>query len=276
MKLAVFSDVHGNIAALEAVMADIINWRAEVVVMNGDLINRGPNSVEVYQLLRRTLPDCYLLQGNHESFTRFCHHHRPKSEIDYGVKQFTYWTATKMAPYIDEIASWGESLDLSDLDGGMVHITHGSRIGNREGITPEMSDEELAKRVGGGSQLFIASHTHKPLQRRLDGSLVVNTGSVGSSFDRDYRPSYGRFLFRQGRWQSEIRRVAYDRSRIYRDYESSGFLEEAGPLAQVMLMEQKLCRGLMGPWMRHYHAAVIEGEMTLEASVKAHLQLFMG
>lgn len=276
MRLAVFSDVHGNLPALEAVLEDMEPWGADVVVMNGDLINRGPNSVAVLELLQRTLPRCHRLQGNHERFIHYCATHPPKSAIDQAVKQFTYWSVEQLKPYLDQIEQWPESFTLTAPDGGTVCITHGSQLGNREGITPEMSDEELTPRVAGSQQLFIASHTHRPFCRTLAGQLIVNVGSVGASFDRNSRAAYGRFSWDHGQWQVEIRRVAYDRQQLFRDYHQSGFLEEGGSLTRVMLAEQILCRGLMGPWMRQFHALVVEQQvLTLQQSVDRLLAAYL-
>jgi hypothetical protein len=167
-------------------------------------------------------------------------------------------------------------MDLNDLDGGSMHITHGTRLGNRDGITPRTEDHELPEKIGGEKDIFITSHTHWPFIRKYNGTTVVNSGSVGTPFDRDYRCSYAQLSFSNGRWQAEIVRLDYDRSLAELDYEQSGFLEAGGPITRLMLMELLHSRGFIGSWLRDYERAVIDGDLTLERSVEIHLEKMLG
>ena len=51
MRIAVLSDIHGNLPALRAVLADIDSWRPDLVILNGDLVNRGPSSLECLEII---------------------------------------------------------------------------------------------------------------------------------------------------------------------------------------------------------------------------------
>lgn len=273
MRLAVLSDVHGNLPALEAVLDDLLSWRADKVIVNGDLVNRGPDSSGVLELLTRELPDTLFLKGNHEGFVLAMRDSRDKpGEPAYEVKRFAHWSVEQLGERLADIETWPDHLDLDHLDGGAVHITHGSRLGNRKGILPDTDGEALVQRLGEPCDLFISSHTHRPFTRTLDHGLLFNTGSVGAPFDRDPRASYARFTFSAGCWRGEIVRLAYDRSAAERLFEESGFLDGGGALARIMLAELRHSRGLMGPWMRTYHAAVLAGEISLESSVTHHLE----
>lgn len=271
MKLAVLSDIHGNVAALEAVLDDLLKWQPDRVVVNGDLLNRGPESLQGWDLLMDALPNATLLRGNHETFLLHC---RDNSLADNSnkakLRSFVDWTLGKIGERVDELESWADNLDLKDPDGGEVHITHGSRRGNRDGIHQQRRDD-LLEQIGDPTQLFISSHTHKPFADYLHQQWVVNTGSVGSPFDLDPRSSYGRFQFRGGVWYCTIQRVAYDRQRTESAYQNSGFLDEGGPFAKVMLRELQLSRGLMGPWMHQYHDTVLSGKIEIETAVSRFL-----
>jgi predicted phosphodiesterase len=272
MKIAVLSDIHGNVPALDAVLDDIEGWGPNEVIVNGDLVNRGPYSLACVRMLRRRFPGCRYLKGNHESYVLRCASQTldpddPKWELE----RFARWTCDQLGVLVDDIAGWGDHLDLDDLEGGSFHITHGSRLGDRDGITPETPDEVLEDKLGDARDLFVSSHTHRPLQRYFNGTLVVNTGSVGQPFDGDPRASYGRFTFSAGRWQSEITRVPFDKARAEADFADSGFLEEGGPLARVILTELRQSRMHMGHLMRRYLAAMRAGEVSVADAVEAYL-----
>jgi hypothetical protein len=144
--------------------------------------------------------------------------------------------------------------------------------GNRDGITPGTSDESLVGKLPKGVALFISGHTHRAHRRRTQDMDVVNVGSVGSPFDEDVRGSYGRFTWRGGRWRTELVRVPYDRARAEREFESSGFLDEGGPLARIVYLEWQRAELLMSGWRRSYQEPVLRGELTLEASVQRYLR----
>ncbi len=277
MKLAIISDVHGNEPALQAVLEDIECWGPDSLIVNGDLINRGPSSIQVLQMLQDRFPQAIYLKGNHESFVLNCGTAKePKSGPVYEMRRFSHWTYSQLGPEMSGISDWQESLDLEGVDGGIMHITHGTVLGNRDGITPRTEDNELPAKIGSGKDMFITSHTHWPFVRSFNGTTVVNSGSVGTPFDRDHRASYAQISYSRGGWRAEIVRVEYDRLQAERNFDYSGFIDEGGPLTMLMLMELRHARGLIGLWIREYEAAVLRREITLEHSVDMHLEKMLG
>jgi putative phosphoesterase len=277
MKLAVISDVHGNLPALHVVLEHIESWRPDKLIVNGDLINRGPYSLQALQLVLDRFPDAIFLKGNHENFVLNCAtEDEPKSGVVYEMRRFSHWTYAQVAQELDRIASWDESMDLDDLEGGTMHITHGTRLGNRDGITPRTQDHELPEKVGGEKDIFITSHTHWPFIRKFNGTTVINSGSVGTPFDRDYRSSYAQLSYSQSGWQAEIIRLDYDRAKTEQDYEESGFMDAGGPITRLMLMELRHARGFIGTWLRDYETPVINGDITLEHAIELHLEKMLG
>jgi len=275
MKLAVISDIHGNRAALAPVLEDIARWGPDELIVNGDLVNRGPCSLACLQMVRERFPACRLLKGNHESFVLACAGPRPPATSpQYDLRRFAHWTAEQLgAGELAAMAAWPDHLELGAPREGAVHITHGTRLGNRDGIHEATTDTELAAKLGSPGELFITSHTHKPLTRTFDGTLVVNVGSVGAPFDGDPRSAYGRFRFDGGRWEAEIVRLPFDRQAAERDFVTSGFLEAGGPMAQMMLAELRQSRPIIGRWMRRYHEAVVAGEISVAEAVARHLEV---
>lgn len=273
MKIAVLSDIHGNVPALEAVFDDLEQWRPDQVIFNGDVVNRGPYSLRGLQCIHKHYPSAHLLKGNHENFVLSCAETPQNPDTpEFDLYRFTHWTANTLGQTVEDIRLWPDHLDLTELeDGSTFHITHGSRLGNRSGIEAETPDEELAAKLGAPCDLFIASHTHKPLVRRFNGTLVVNTGSVGQPFDGDPRASYGRLSYSRSRWCAEIARVDYNQQSALQDFAESGFLEQGGPLARLIHREIRLSQMHLGRWMTRYLARIKSSEITVTEAVDEYL-----
>ncbi len=274
MKLAVLSDVHGNVPALAAVLEDIAAWQADVVIVNGDLVSRGPYSLACLRMVQEQFPQVHLLTGNHETYVLRCADEpADPTHPTYDIDRFAHWAKQQLGGAVEEIRQWRDQLDLTELEqGASVHITHGSRLGNRDGLSVRVPDEELADKLGDPRDLFIGSHTHKPMVRAFRDSMVVNTGSVGQPMDQDPRASYGRFSLQGGRWQSRIQRIPYDKAQAEQDFIDSGFLDEAGPLPRLIHLELQQSRAHLGPWRRQFLQAIQDGEITVADAIEAYLR----
>ena len=271
MKVAVLSDIHGNLPALEAVVAHIDAWSPDRVVVDGDIINRGPLSGNCLDLLveRYQAQRWHLLRGNHEEFVLDCGGpDQPLSGPMFEMKQFAHFALGQVVNHVNLLRLLPDIFEQPGPDGQLLRIVHASMRSNRDGIYPMTPDEEIRRQIAPAPAVFVTGHTHRPLMRQVDNTWVVNIGSVGSPFDEDRRASYGQFTWRQDRWQAEIVRVDYDYQQIEADYVQSGFLEQGGPLAQIMLVELRKGRGLIHHWASRYERAVINGDMTLEESVR--------
>lgn len=272
MKIAILSDIHGNLPALQTVIDDIDKWQPDLTVVNGDIVNRGPCSLDCLLLVRQQEQEkgWQLVRGNHEDFVVGCAaSDSPRSGPEYEVIRFAHWAYRQLGDQVVSLAGLPDRFCWQAPDGSELRITHASMKNNRDGIFPRTTDDELQKQIAPAPAAFATAHTHVPLVRRLNGTLVVNTGSVGSPFDEDQRASYGRFTWRkQQGWQADIIRLDYDRQQTERDYVASGFLEEAGPLAQLMLVEQRKARGLIFRWLTRYQDLVLANELEMEESVR--------
>lgn len=275
MKVAVFSDVQGNLPAMEVAVEHILAWGPDLVIMAGDLVNRGPSSracLDFFDLLRRDqgwLP----VQGNHEAWVIRCGRERPIDAIDANMRRFTDQAFRQIADVEDALLGWPDHLSFNAHSADdWVHVTHGSMAGNRDGISASVTDADLRQRLPRDVALFISAHTHKPLERKLGDMQILNVGSVGAPFDGDVRGSYGQLELRGGRWHTRIVRLPYDRARTERDFSDSGFVDQGGPLARIILEEWRRARLYMPDWHRRYRQAVRKGEITLERAVTDFLR----
>jgi predicted phosphodiesterase len=270
VKVAVFSDVQGNLPALETVTEDILAWAPDLVVMAGDLVNRGPESRGCLERFHALRLECGWLPvaGNHEDWVLRCGREPPADTLDAEMRAFADWTFRQVADLTEVLSGWPDHLCFHG--GGAdtwVHVTHGTLAGNRDGISPSVPDEGLAGKLPAGVAVFVTAHTHKPLRRWLGGTEILNVGSVGSPFDGDPRASYGRLELRGGRWNTEIPRLTYDREQTRQRFEDSGFLDQGGPLARVLYEEWRRACLLLPGWHQRYSEAVRSGGLSLTAAV---------
>ncbi len=275
MKIAVLSDIHGNLPALQVVATHIDAWQPDQVIVNGDIVNRGPRSLCCLRFIqeKQRTDDWQMVRGNHEDFLIACSlPNSPKSGPEFDVWRFAHWAYQQLNGDVSFLESMPHQFSLRAPDNSELRVVHASMHSNRDGIYANTPDEKLMEQIAPVPAVFVTAHTHKPLIRQLNNSLVVNVGAVGAPFDQDSRASYGQFTWKDGDWQAKIIRLEYDREQTIRDYVESGFLEEAGPLAQLMLIELRRAHGLIYRWAHKYEKAVLAGEISIEESVR-HLLL---
>lgn len=192
---------------------------------------------------------------------------------DAALRCFADWTAKQLGNDVYGMADWPDHLTLNAPDtDNWLHVTHGTLAGNRNGISQSIPDRDLEGKIPDDIDLFITAHTHKALKRRFGDQRILNVGSVGSPFDGDVRASYGRIEFKNDHWHGDIIRLNYDRERMKKDCIDSGFLDEAGPLAQLIYREWEMASLLMPYWNLTYRQAVMDGEVTMERAMSAVLK----
>jgi predicted phosphodiesterase len=265
MKLAVLADVHANWPALQAVAADLERWQADRVVVAGDVINRGPRPVECadFVLARNWM----WVRGNHEEYVLS---HVPVAGVAKTASPFgtSHWTYHQLNGHVASLRhlpfQWSRYLP----DDGEVRVVHASMRHLRDCVFADTPDETLREQIAPAPRLFVVGHTHIPLVRTIDETLVVNVGSAGLPFDGDHRVSYARLTWQYGQWNAEIIRLEYDRVQADRDFDETGFSDQIGPLARLIRAELQQARSQLGEWSRGYQAAVAAGELTLAESVE--------
>jgi predicted phosphodiesterase len=275
MKIAVIADVHANEAALQAITAHIEAWKPDQVIVAGDLVNRGPRPLECLRFVQeKVATDGWLcVRGNHEEYViEQANPDFPRQGPVAEVHRGSFWTYEQLGGEVACLEAMPFDLSVKSPDGGEVRVTHASVRGLRDGIYPWTNDTDLEQKIGNPPALFLVGHTHIPLIRRLNSTLVVNAGSSGLPFDGDTRPTYARCTWMQGEWQGEIVRVEYDFSRAEGDFYSTGFLENAGPLAVLVLRELQFAHSQLGEWVNFYQRGALAGEIPMRQSVVEFLE----
>lgn len=274
MKLAVLADIHSNWQALQAVADHIEEWQPDRVVVAGDVINRGPRPVECLDLVLKMQRErgWLLVLGNHEEYV--IHHAHPAEPIAGPWVQIwgsSRWTYERLNGDVSALEAMPFRQTWRMPNDAEVRVVHASMRGTRDGIFLETPDTVLRQQIAPPPKLFVVGHTHQPLMRTIDETLVVNVGAVGLPFDLDPRACYAQLLWHAGRWSAEIIRVEYDRAQADRDYDETGFIDEAGPIARLIRDELAQARSNLFEWTRDYEAAVVAGQMTMAESVARFL-----
>ena len=272
LKIALLSDIHGNFPALQTVATHIEKWQPDHIIVNGDTVNRGPSSTECWLFVRdkAQFAGWHLLRGNHE---RFVMEHAKGGLPSAIITSASGWTARKMGEtLVAELAILADGMSLFAPDGSELRVRHASMRGDRDCVWPDSSEAELLDQIAPQPACFGSGHIHRPYLRHIPGTLIVNAGSVGTPIDGDLRSSYAQITWQAGVWSAEIIRLAYDREQTTRDYDESGLLTDAGPMAKVLFHEWRLGRGMVSTFVKKYLPLVVEGKVSAEAAIQKLLQ----
>jgi putative phosphoesterase len=209
MRVAIFSDVHGNVRALEAVLADIrARGPFDQVINGGDLAFGGPRPREAMALLRqRRFPTVI---GNTDEWV---------AGLAGGPGAVVEWTRRELTPEdLETLRRLPWSYRIEPPGGPSLVVVHATPSSTTESIQPDAPDEVLAQAMQQArAHALVYGHIHRAYVREVSGGLVVNTGSVGLPFDGDPRPSWAILSLGDGRWSAEIVRVAYDQEAAARE-----------------------------------------------------------
>ena len=201
MRVAVVSDIHANLPALQAALADIGRLRADRVIVAGDVVGDGRQPEEVVALLRRRgFP---AIRGNVDRKVAEAAALSGKELAERAAKKKTaelLWTARQLdRADLEWLRRLPETLALR-LGGARVLVVHGSPLSDTDYIYPSLTPHALAAKLGAARpDVLVCGHSHVPFARRISGTTVVNAGSVGRPVDGDPRGSYALLEITAGR-----------------------------------------------------------------------------
>lgn len=214
-RVALLSDVHGNLAALEAALADVARAKPDLLAFAGDLVLNGPEPAAALARIRELeASGAIVVQGN----------------TDIAVVDFDYAAAFPWMPDVPAsirvAVEWAhDALDDEALaylrrlpaerrihaDGTMLLVCHASPGSQSAGLGAELDAAAVVEMVTRTDARVIGcGHTHVPEVRDLGWKIIVNAGSCGFSFDGDASAAWALVELDGDEVRAEIRRTAYD------------------------------------------------------------------
>jgi predicted phosphodiesterase len=277
MRLAILADVHSNLPALQAVLADVQRRDVDGIVVAGDLIGGAPQVVETVRLLRSC--GSWMIRGNNDSY--FVAYQA--GDVPDGWRVNRQWAAMRWSyrqldrETLDFMASLPEGCVVNLPGAAPIRVVHGSprdpseslvpdrdavtlRLFNRAGLLasdrdPLALDLALAQIR---EPVLVCGHTHIPWQQERDGRLALNPGSVGAPINGDPRAQYALLTWEGHSWQAEYQVVAYDLDPVRAAFCQSGLLAEGGGFARACLLCIETGHNFPGHLVSYAHRLAVQ------------------
>jgi putative phosphoesterase len=183
MRVAAIYDIHGNLPALEAVLAEIRRADVDQIVVGGDVFP-GPMPRETLRCLLDSEIPVQWIQGNGDREVLAVMAGRDPGTVPEPFREIVRWVAEQLDPEHQELlASWLQTLCVEIPGLGAVLFCHATPRSDTEiftRLTPE--DRLLPVFEGLDVPLVVCGHTHMPFDRMIGTTHVVNAGSVGMPF----------------------------------------------------------------------------------------------
>jgi putative phosphoesterase len=208
-RVAVLSDVHGNAAALAAVLADVDREHPDLIVFGGDL-TWGAEPMATFELAAALAERAVFIRGNAD---------RALAERA-GETETESWMQERHSPRALEFVEQFEEQAVVEVHGlGPVRFCHGSPRSDEECVTPETPGARVQEFMTGiEERVLITAHVHIQFEREVAGVRSVNPGSVGLPYGAA-PGAYWAFLGPD----VELRRTDYDVSSAAAAYREGGF-----------------------------------------------------
>jgi predicted phosphodiesterase len=217
MRVALFSDIHGNAVALDACLTDLAaQGGADRIVAAGDLCMDGPRPKKVLKRLREL--GAGVVRGNTDRMIAF-----DDASLETDDRDGVMWQRGALGQeWVAWLGAAPTTLAIGD-DAAGLFICHATPRSDEEHVWPDASDEQLEGAFGAVIQRTIAfGHLHVPYARVWRERLLVNVASAGLPKDGDARAHYAIFTQQGGGWAVRSRRVPFDVDRVERQLRKCG------------------------------------------------------
>ncbi len=217
IQIAVISDIHGNLIALNEVLKDIKKRNISQIYCLGDLVDFAPWGNEVISLMKEKGIPCLL--GNHDERIAFDlpivslphHGHVETASRELAIKHSKKHITLNNKSWL---ASLPYNIELTFKLGDSIRrilLVHASLRSNDEYVYESDSKLEMLKQLQIGSiDVLFMGHTHQSFIQKIDNTLFINCGSVGRSKEMDRKASYSVLRLTTGTIKAEIVKIDYN------------------------------------------------------------------
>ena len=232
-RIAILADIHGNLSALEAVLAEIAAESIERIICLGDVANLGPQPREVIARMRGL--GCPVVMGNTDADLLALARDESAMGAVWGNDNFDFdqWCAARLTDEdLAYLRTFQPMISVPLGDGATLLCYHGSPRSYDERITAETTDGALHEMLAETpAQLYAGGHTHQQLLRRYRDTLVLNPGTVGFAKDAISpaalvsNPSWAEYAIIAsdgGQLDVSLRRVRFDLDAHFAALDASG------------------------------------------------------
>ncbi len=254
-RLAVLSDIHGNLPALHAVLADLAQFKVDQIIVPGDVVNWGPFSAQVLE--RVTREGWPVVRGNNEFY--LLDYNTPRAPVEWnddGRFPMLPWLHRQLnGHWQNVIAGWRDSLSMQFPDAPPIRVFHGSPRDNTEPIYPITPAPEIETLLAGIDETtIIAGHTHLIMDRQVGRWHILNAGSVGVPVDGILTASYMLLDGNAEGWRASWRRVPFDYAPVFEEFARQRFVDECGLVGRIVVEEFKTARLHLTPFLNWRNA----------------------
>jgi len=240
MKVAVISDIHGNMQALEAVLEDIEKEKCEKIFCLGDLAMAGPEPVKAVKLIKKMYVEgnLELIQGNTDEMIGNCSKEiLNKVKSSFPIMGNALEDDAKIIPetlkkFLRDLPKQKEL----EIEGVKILLVHGSPRKNDENILPNLPIEKVEEIIAGvKADVIFCGHTHMPCgYQTASKQTVVNDGSVGRPFTQNPQACFVVADFHDGLFEIMHKFISYDKEKASEILANRAF-EGADKLAKILV-----------------------------------------
>lgn len=228
MRLAIISDIHSNIDALQAVYDDILSKEVDIIVSTGDLVGYLPFPNDVVEFFIKY--KIQSVQGNHDQFianSKSCNLNMI-SGLSISQKQgnasarYTNMTINEVCRSFLKNLPQEIKMKVGDMS---ILFTHGSPRKIDEYL---YEDEELLELISRDlkEDILVIGHTHKPYYRKVNDTHIINAGSVGKSKNGNKGAVYTILEIENKNIEVEFFEVQYDMKRLFQEIRKSEYISD--------------------------------------------------
>lgn len=270
MRIAILADIHGNLVALEAALAEVKRIGVDKLIVTGDIVVGSPDSAACWERIKNL--GCPVIRGNHERYVYDLHtdrappiwHSRQFGPVQYAAQQLgpQGWRELAALPTKHQFEELPEVL-----------FVHGSARSDNDLIFPYTTDAEISPMFAENvPRWIIRAHNHFCSVRLWGERRIVTVGSVGLPLD-GYPSAQFTTLEKRGEdWSVQHRAVNYDVAAAALRFKESGYLDAAGPMGRLYQREVATAAFQIIPFLRFYRKlGVVQPGISLDDAVQRFL-----